>query len=126
MSRTPLTIAFAALVAATSIAATAAEAQSFRAYNRDIVNPVSPGTFEAIEGARCGAQGRWCAAADYALKRLGASGTSRLYVQSPRGASVTAPVSVGATSSASRTPGANLSVDHAYQFCYNARIINSR
>ena len=145
MMKQKITATIAGVIAATTFAVSTAEAQSFRAYNRVIVNPVSSTTFETIESVdnNNGARGLWCAAADYAINRLGASGTSRLYVQTPRGNSVTEPgrkgvvfglstpagtppVSVTSTSAAMRIPGSNLSVDHAYQFCYDSRLINNR
>ena len=48
-----------------SIAAPAV-AQAFRSVNRLIVVPVSSDTFEVIDDKRAGAQGMWCAGADYA------------------------------------------------------------
>ncbi len=118
-----------------------ATAQSFRAENRVTVTPVTGG-FEAFEGGGMGARSLWCAAADYAKEVRGASGTQRLYVKTARGPSVTQPnrkaVSftldpTGLTPStvlvlgpSIRTPGANLSVDHAYSFCADHRLTNSR
>lgn len=112
-------------------------AQEFRAENRVTVTPVSGG-FAISNGNGYGARGMWCAAADFARDRLGAQGTDRVYIRDARspGIGQRAPVvftlssaglqpsgvlSVGASL---RTPGANLSVDHAQQFCADARFIN--
>lgn len=117
-----------------------ASAQSFTAENRLTVNAV-PGGFEVIEGGSFGARDVWCAASDYAQDVLGTSGTTRLYVLTPRGPAQTQPGRTGVTfttdasavtpaqtlvvSTALRTPGSNLSVDHSYQFCYDRRITNA-
>lgn len=117
-----------------------AAAQSFEAENKLTVNPVQGG-FEVIESGSFGARSIWCAASDYAQDVLGAPGTTRLYVLSPRGAAQTQPGRIGVTfttdasavspaatlivSTGLRTPGANLSVDHSYQFCYDRRLINT-
>ena len=143
MTKLSISTCLAGIATAATLVASAAQADSFRAYNRVVVNPVSSSTFEAIEQAQYGPRGLWCAAADYAQSQLGARGTDRVYVQTPRGNSVTqsgrkgvvfglsspsgvAPVSVLSVSSAIRVPGSNLSVDHAYQFCYDSFLINSR
>lgn len=138
-----LTLALAAATTVAAIAATSANAASFRAYNRVTVNPVAGGTFEALETAQYGQRGMWCAAADYAISVLGADGTDRVYVQTPRGDSVTKPgrkgvvfglsVPAGASdvpvlsiNAALRVPGSSLSVDHAFQFCYDSRLQSGR
>ena len=114
-----------------------ADAQTFRAENRVVVTDLGNGTFSVPTRNRFGARGTWCAAADYAMSVLGASGTSRVYVRSAKtgpsdpvtfalNAGDATPVAVGSIAAALRAPGANLSVDHAFQFCYDARLINTR
>ncbi|MEM7520340.1 MAG: hypothetical protein AAF307_04820 [Pseudomonadota bacterium] len=120
-----------------SVSTLGAQAQTFKAENDVTVTPLGGGTFAAATLGRYGARGAWCAAADYAIDVLGAPGTARLYVTQPKttnsgpvGFSLspgsTTPSAVSSTSAAIRTAGANLSVDHAFQFCYDARIINTR
>lgn len=117
-----------------------AVAQSFRAENRVVVNPLPGGEFEVIESHGFGARGLWCAAADYAREVLGAAGTSRVYVRQARGPSVTKPGRKGViftldpsglqasrvfiTGGSLRIVGANLSVDHAYIFCADSKLQN--
>lgn len=112
-------------------------AQTFRAENRVVVTPQSGGLFSVPFGNRFGGRGAWCAAADYAIDVLGASGTSRIYVRVPIAQGVnqvvfgltpgnTNPSGVSGTTAALRTAGANLSVDHAFQFCYDAKLIHRR
>ena len=133
MKRSVLTLAAAALVATGSIAS----AQSFRAENRVTVTPQSGDTFLVSAGGRFGARGAWCAAADYAQSRLGADGTARLFVREAAkrpgptvafgvGAGDTNPIPVLSVASAIRSPGSNLSVDHAYRFCHDRLLIRNR
>lgn len=112
-------------------------AQAFRAENRVTVTP-APGGFEISNGGGFGARGMWCAAADYARTVLAAAGTDRVYIARARSPGlgqraavlftldptglVPAPVTIVGASL--RRAGANLSVDHAYGFCADARIIN--
>jgi hypothetical protein len=128
------TLTMAAVVA---LAAVPAVAQTFRAENRVDVTPALNNAFQISSGGDYGARGMWCAASDYAQDVLGASGTSRIYITEPR-TSTSGPVkfsldangtqgkSVSIVGASLRQLGANLSVDHAYQFCYDARITNSR
>ena len=51
----------------------------------------SPGTFEVIESRGAGPAHIWCVAADHARHALSASGTQRLAVVAPLGASQTKP-----------------------------------
>lgn len=127
---------YIALIAAVaSVGATSTSAQTFRAENRVIVTPQANGLFSVSAGNYWGARGAWCAAADYAMDVLGASGTTRLYVRvpttTPSGAVTfgltpgdTTPIGVVSVSASLRTAGSNLSVDHAFQFCYDARLQN--
>ena len=127
---------YIALIAAVaSVGATSISAQTFRAENRVIVTPQASGLFSVSAGNYWGARGAWCAAADYAMDVLGASGTTRLYVRvpttTPSGAVTfgltpgdTTPIGVVSVSASLRTAGSNLSVDHAFQFCYDARLQN--
>lgn len=110
-------------------------AQAFRAENRVVVTGKADGLFTIPSGNRYGARGAWCAAADYAIEVLGAKGTSRLYVRTARSATSgpvtfgltpgdTTPVAVTSTGTALQVPGSNLSVDHAFQFCHDARLVS--
>ena len=120
-----------------AMAATPVFAQTFRAENRVNVTPAAGTAFQITSGGGYGARGTWCAASDYAQDVLGATGTTRMYVTGPRtstsdpvtfdlDASAITPQSVLIVGSSLRQAGANLTVDHAYQFCYDARITNSR
>ncbi|QUJ75193.1 hypothetical protein KDD17_09155 [Sulfitobacter albidus] len=109
----------------------AASAQAYRAVNDLTVVPLQGGSFEVIEGRGEGPRGIWCAAAEYAERRLGADG--RVYIQDGRGParSVAGRKSVVFTTDAralSQPPsqsialstsqiGIGLPVDHAIQFC---------
>lgn len=99
----------------------------------------TPGGFEVIESRGAGPTNIWCVAADHARHALGASGTQRLTVVAPLGASQTKPGSravtfvLGAPDAAqtnSVTPGllggvilsvrsdmASMSVIQALQYC---------
>jgi hypothetical protein len=109
----------------------AAGAQSFRAINYLDVVPLSKTTFEVIEANGEGPRGIWCAAADFAEKRLRTQG--RIYIAGGRGPSRK---SAGSKSvvfttdagSLSQGPfrsisldtsqvGVGLPVNHALQFC---------
>ena len=125
------------VVALAASVALPAAAQTFQAENSVTVTPVSGG-FEIANGGGYGARGMWCAAADYARDVLGAAGNARIYIArgrkpgigqrapvlftlDPAGLSPTPVIIVGASL---RRAGASLSVDHAQQFCTDARIIN--
>jgi len=93
------------------------------------------GGFLVADGGGFGARGMWCAAAQYASNVAGASGTQRIYVAKPANRSGVLftlnprglqPKSVSITGASIRTRGANLSVDHAIQFCSDFRLINNR
>ncbi|WP_298857676.1 hypothetical protein [uncultured Sulfitobacter sp.] len=109
----------------------AAQAQTYRAVNDLDVVPLSRSTFEVIEARGKGPRGIWCAAADYAERRLGAKG--RIYIRDARGPSRSV---VGRKSVVFTTNAANLSqgpfqstslntsqvgvglpIAHAIQFC---------
>mgnify|MGYP003669558350 FL=1 len=108
-----------------------ASAQSFRADNFLDVVPLSGTTFEVIEANGEGPRGIWCAAADYASKRLGYY--DRIYIREGRGPSrsVAGRKAVAFTTDASSLPqgppqsyslttsqvGVGLPVNHAIQFC---------
>lgn len=121
--------------ALTAMAAAPLAAQTFRAENRVKVTPLTGNDFQISSSGDYGAGGMWCAASDYAQDVLNASGTTRIYITQAR-TSTSGPVTfsldndganaknvliVGATL---RQAGANLSVDHAYQYCHDARIRN--
>ena len=122
-------VVLAAVIAATL--PVAASAQSFRAVNFLDVVPLSRSTFEVIEANGEGPRGIWCAAADYAEKRLRSYG--RIYIAAGRGASRTVAgrksvvfttdagsLSQGPFQSISLSTsrvGVGLPVNHALQFC---------
>lgn len=120
------------LCCACSIAAPA-DAQAFRSVNRLIVVPISEDTFEVIDDRRAGAQGMWCAGADYA-RRAGLDGIrKRMYVVEPLGPSRTRANANAVTFTTNPDPeladspsaysvsvkkrGDNYSIQHAYNFC---------
>lgn len=126
-----------AVVLGATVLAGAAQAQTYRADNRVTVTGLGNATFSVPSAGKFGARGAWCAAAEYALEVLGASGTNRLYVQQPKTTNSgpvvfgltpggTTPVGVQGTTSALRTAGSNLSIDHAFQFCQDGRLRNGR
>lgn len=124
------------LLAAGLLATTTAHAQTFRADNRVTVIGV-PGGFEVLGDAGHGARGMWCAAADYARRVLAADGFDRIYIAEGRtpGLGQRAPVrftmdptglvpsNVLVLGASLRTAGATLSVDHAYGFCADSKVI---
>ncbi|MEM6941955.1 MAG: hypothetical protein AAF943_05155 [Pseudomonadota bacterium] len=126
------------LFAAVGIAlASQAAAQTFRAENRVTVTPQSGGLFSVPTNTSFGARGAWCAAADYAIDVLGVSDGNRLYVRNPQSSNSgpvvfgispgsTTPAAVSGISSALRLAGSNLSINHAYQYCHDTNLINSR
>lgn len=124
-------------LAVASLLAAPVTAQTYRTENHVLVTAV-PSGFEVASGGGYGASGIWCAAADYAREVLGAAGTSRIYVAQgrrpglgqrgpvrftldPTGLVPRATFIVGASL---RHAGSTLSVDHAYIFCADAKIIN--
>lgn len=120
-----------------ALTALPAAAQTFRAENRVTVTSQGNGLFAAQTNSNFGARGAWCAGADYAIRVLGAQGSERLYVRVPKASNSapvtfalspgnTTPVGVSGTSVALNTAGSNLSVNHAYQFCHDARLTSTR
>lgn len=116
-------------IALLAFAPFAASAQGFYFDPGLKVNPVSGTEFEVIEARGEGARGIWCAAARYAVYTLGQD-RGRLYIDTPRGPSVTQRSGKGVvfttrppanpTQSVSvtvRTAGVGLPVIHALQFC---------
>jgi hypothetical protein len=99
----------------------------------------TPGTFEVIESRGAGPAHIWCVAADHARHALNATGTQRLTVVAPLGASQTqpgtravtfalAPANAATTNSVTpgmlggvllsvRSDGATMSVVQALQYC---------
>lgn len=119
------------------LCASTTAADTFRADNRVVVTGQGNGLFSVPTASDFGARGAWCAAADYAIDVLKVSDRTRLYVRVPKSSNSgpvvfgispgsTSPTSVSGISSALSTPGANLSVNHAYQYCHDALLINSR
>lgn len=114
-----------------TLAPLAGHAQTFQSFNHLTVVPLSKTDFEVIEARSEGPRGIWCAAADYADKRLGGGDKKRIYVKTASGPSTrvkgrkavaftTNARSVNARSSLSvsvRQPGLGLPVNHAIQFC---------
>jgi hypothetical protein len=123
----PLTIAAIAFAVLPAVL----NAQTFRAVNYLDVVPLKGGAFEVIETRAAGPRAIWCAAADYAERRLGGKG--RVYLYKGHGPSQT----VGGRKSVAFTTDANnlsqgpsqsyslsisqigvgLPIAHAIQFC---------
>ena len=109
----------------------AATAQTYRAINNLYVVPLSSDSFEVIEAYGEGPRGIWCAAAEFAERRLGAKG--RIYILAGRGPAQTAEgrksvvfttnpqdLTQGPSQSmvlTTRQIGVGLSISHAIQFC---------
>lgn len=109
----------------------ALSAQTYRAINDLNVIPLGASTFEVIEARGEGPRGIWCAAAEYADKRLGADG--RIYIREGRGPAhsvkgrksvvfTTNPANLSQEPSRSvsvntASVGLGLPVVHALQFC---------
>ncbi|MEH6646500.1 hypothetical protein [Sulfitobacter sp.] len=119
----------AALIALT--VPVASQAQTYRAMNYLDVVPLSSTTFEVIEAYGKGPLGIWCAAADYAERKLGYYG--RIYISEGRAPSRNVPgrksvifttdvnsltqePSQSLTLSTTRV-GVGLPANHAIQFC---------
>lgn len=121
------------IIAALGFAALPAmlSAQTFRAANYLDVVPLKGGAFEVIETRAAGPRAIWCAAADYAERRLGAKGRVYLYKGHGPSQTVRGRKSVAFTtdaSSLSQGPsqsytlsttqiGVGLPIAHAIQFC---------
>ncbi len=126
------TLIIAAVIALS--APVAVSAQTFRAINHLNVVPLDGSSFEVIESGGKGPRGIWCAAAEYAERRLGARG--RVYILEARGPSrsVQGRKSVVFTTDAGSLTqgpfqsavlstsqvGIGLPIDHAIQFCREA------
>ena len=108
-----------------------AQAQNFRAINDLTVVPLTGSTFEVIEERGEGPRGIWCAAAEYAERRLGARGRVYLLEASGPSRSVAGRKSAVFTTDVDSLPqepsrsltlstsqvGVGLPIDHAIQFC---------
>ena len=110
-----------------------ANAQGYQAVNWLTVVPLNPTDFEVIEARGEGARGIWCAAADFAIYRLGFPRDRRIYIKTPRGPSISGTGRIGVVftideaslgtspkqsySVTVRTKGLGLPVHHAHQFC---------
>ncbi|MFT6675904.1 MAG: hypothetical protein ACJAVM_002101 [Sulfitobacter sp.] len=113
-------------------------AQTFTAENQLQVVPLNAAEFEVIEARGEGARGIWCAASDYAQRRLGLSRGGRIYVKTARGPSISGlgrkgvvftadpqrlPVPPRTSVSVSvRNVGQGLPIQHAYLFCRDYQI----
>lgn len=126
-----------ASITALTIAATAAQAQSFNVRNTETVTPVSAATFAINTGGTFGAQGTWCAAANYAYKNLNAGDGTRIYVleghSRPSGRVLfstsqgnTTPTSTASLAASLRTPGYSQSAGQAFAFCDVLRLKSRR
>ncbi|MEE4347568.1 MAG: hypothetical protein V2I53_12295 [Paracoccaceae bacterium] len=73
----------------------------------------APGTFEVIESRGAGPSHIWCVAADHARHVLRASGTQRLTVVSPLGASQTKPGSKAVTFTIAAETAASVTEDRS-------------
>lgn len=123
-----------ALAVGLALWAISASAQIYRAENRVQVAPAGGSDFVVRGGGGWGAQGTWCAASDYARNVLGASNTTRIFVDhqpklpkrsvkftlSQEGLTRT---STGSLSTMLKTPGTSVSVGGAYQYCIDIRQI---
>ena len=123
------------LIWAALLVAIPAAASAYRAPNYLKVNGMAGDTFEVISQAGTSNAQFWCAAGDYAFHRLRAGSTQRIYIQSGRGPSQTAPGARAVTFSLTppagvdtdaarntitlsvRRVGDNLSVAFAAQYC---------
>ena len=119
------------LVAALIAVSSAATAQVWRAENWLLVAPLGQGNFEVIEDMGKGPRGIWCAAGSFAFHAMGLPRDARLYIETPRGPSVSGVgrIGVGFTADPSgltpstsyslstRVRGLSLPVHHAMQFC---------
>ena len=121
----------AALVVATTLALPVT-GHAFTAENKGKVQSRGGSSFEVAEDRRFGVPGQWCAAADYAVRVLGAGWTSRIYVQgqgsakrnvvfglTPKGAS---PKSITDVAASAKRPGSNFSVQRAFDYCIQQRL----
>jgi hypothetical protein len=73
----------------------AADAQSYEAINRLNVIPLGGSSFEVIEARGEGPSGIWCAAASYAQDRVGLTNSTRMYIKTPRGPSISGAGRIG-------------------------------
>jgi len=105
----------------------------FSAENGFLVHPIGEGRFEVIARGSSAAQGYFCAAGDYARRRLGAMPADRVVVVEPLGPAINNPggksakFTVGAqgTGSSSISPsvrrvGQSMSIGHARALCRNS------
>lgn len=127
-------ITLAAVFAATTVPAIAEE---FRAVNRLNVSAPSAAQIQVFGPAELWARGYWCAAGDYAFRRLGLGITDRLTVVAPyeKGQqSVTFSAANPSSGSGSptvlastiRNTGSTLSVGQARGYCQDHKLRNSR
>lgn len=121
------------IAAAFAVAASTVSASSYIAENRLQVVALNASDFEVIEARGAGPRGIWCAAASYGLNSKRLPGVQRIYVKSPRGASVSGAGRIGvvftadpsrlsqppsrSVSVSTRTVGQGLTLAHAVQFC---------
>ena len=59
--------------------------------DRIVIKPISDSDFEVVQGTNFGAAEYWCGAATYIERRLGQPETTKIYVRTPLGPSVTVP-----------------------------------
>lgn len=110
-----------------------AGAQTYTAFNDLAVIPLSSSSFEVIESDGEGPRGIWCAAASFAQDRAAVPTSTRMYIKTPRGPSVSRAGATGVVfttdtaelpsppvrsySVSVRQQSAGLTVAHASQFC---------
>ncbi len=107
-----------------------------QAFQNEVV-PISDSRWEVVSRGSSSARAFWCTAGDYALGRLGVSGTQRIYlwraVGSASGSATrdSAQFSLAAPQGANTRPGVFLSVRHAgdnmtaamaREFCFDDHI----
>lgn len=111
----------------------ATSASAFTSEDGSKVEPLSNGDVRVFEERFFGVRGLWCGAADYAFRVKKARGPERIYLKEPqtRGTNSSAvftmdssgltPVRPQNISDYGKTPGANFSVQRAFQFCIQLR-----
>lgn len=115
--------------------ATPLSAQTYRAINGMMVEDAGNGTLIVSGDARLWARDYWCAAGEYAHRRLGLDQTVPLYVSGPyqRGSTVVTfstkadgltPVRLNSISETVRTKGATMKVGFANGYCRDRFYIN--
>ena len=122
-------------VSAILISGLPASANSFKAMNRLVVNPLTVTEFEVVQRPGSSPKKIWCAASDYTQNALGQSSKTDIIIKTPSGPSVTEPGKKGvgftidpnqvtpvkSSSVSIKTVGASMSASHAATFCRDGR-----